>query len=183
MKKRLELPKFLAENKFLSKKITKVNVWASRSKTKSKLHYDFYENFLQVKQGRKTVYLWPPTDNIIKSGSSNYELTSHEGEIDYSNFEKWASKNQQFLSKNSHKKAKFEFLKRNSDLQWCILEPGETVYIPEGWWHLVISEPNTLAVNYWLESVFVKINRNFDKISSRLVKQKVRKMINAKSLK
>jgi ribosomal protein L16 Arg81 hydroxylase len=38
-----------------------------------------------------------------------------------------------------------------------VLEAGEMLYIPEGWWHYVVSEPNTLAVNFWLESVFTKI--------------------------
>ena len=44
------------------------------------------------------------------------------------------------------------------------------MYIPEGWWHYVVSEENTIAVNYWIESMFVKINMNAERIMDRLVK-------------
>jgi len=29
------------------------------------------------------------------------------------------------------------------------LEPGDALYIREGWWHTVASEPHSLAVNFW----------------------------------
>ena len=77
------IPSFLGENIFLRSKISRVNVWASKSVTKSKLHYDFYENFLTVLSGRKTVYLWPPEDKIVDQKCKSNVLTTHEGEIDF----------------------------------------------------------------------------------------------------
>ena len=29
------------------------------------------------------------------------------------------------------------------------LEPGAALFIPEGWWHAVVSAPRTMAVNFW----------------------------------
>jgi lysine-specific demethylase 8 len=31
----------------------------------------------------------------------------------------------------------------------CILEPGEMLYIPAGWWHYVRSLSSSASVNFW----------------------------------
>ena len=39
-----------------------------------------------------------------------------------------------------------------SDLRFSVtLAPGDALFIPAGWWHLVRSAPATAAVNYWWE--------------------------------
>ena len=36
------------------------------------------------------------------------------------------------------------------------LQAGDALFIPEGWWHQVDSEPTTTAVNFWWQSPFTK---------------------------
>ena len=31
----------------------------------------------------------------------------------------------------------------------CVLAPGDALYIPPYWWHQVLSEGRSLAVNFW----------------------------------
>lgn len=85
--KETQVPSFIQRNPYFTASISKINVWASKQKTISKLHYDFYENFLWVRTGRKIVYLWPPNDKLIQPCCNSSFLTSHEGTIDYSGFE------------------------------------------------------------------------------------------------
>lgn len=172
---RVVFPQFLQNSPFLKSKLSRINVWASKNKTKSKLHYDFYENFLTVLKGRKTVYLWKPDDPIIKQNLKSNIKSCHEGAIDFTQF--YQMKKVKLLLKkrpplknklaerynelsemiNFVNKEKFKWLKRHSSMKFCVLEPGEMLYIPEGWWHFVISTPKTLAMNFWMDSVFVKI--------------------------
>lgn len=72
----------------LQQKINKINIWASKSSTKSNLHYDFYDNFLQVLHGCKRVYMWSPNEKIITQATNSYELDSHEGKINFLDFYK-----------------------------------------------------------------------------------------------
>lgn len=36
------------------------------------------------------------------------------------------------------------------------LLPGDTLFIPEGWWHQVESDDRTTAINLWWDSQFTK---------------------------
>ncbi len=34
----------------------------------------------------------------------------------------------------------------------CTLNPGDTLYLPKGWWHWIFSEAETIAVNFWFKA-------------------------------
>lgn len=37
-------------------------------------------------------------------------------------------------------------------LRWCVQEPGQVVYVPHGWWHLVINLTESVAFQGWIVS-------------------------------
>lgn len=37
-----------------------------------------------------------------------------------------------------------------------VVQAGDALFIPEGWWHQVDSQPTTIAVNFWWKSAFTK---------------------------
>ncbi|DBB09174.1 TPA: hypothetical protein ACH3X3_007774 [Trebouxia sp. C0006] len=40
--------------------------------------------------------------------------------------------------------------------QEFVLQAGDALFIPEGWWHQVDSQDTTIAVNFWWQSAFTK---------------------------
>ena len=94
----------------------------------STLHFDTYQNFLCVVKGRKTVTLFPPnytpylnaapisTNNIHHALSDGSDLPS-EAEI--------------VQKEGKH------FHGREMAGKKVILEAGDVLFIPEGWWHQV----------------------------------------------
>jgi len=104
------------------------NLWFAIGANISSLHYDCWHNLLQVARGRKRVFLLPP-----RCTRALCPRPAHG-----------ASANHSQLSDD-------QVLAACPD-EAIILEvgPGETLFIPEGWWHRVESpEPITVALNYW----------------------------------
>lgn len=157
---KVRIPDFLIRKK---DKISKINIWASKTATKSKLHFDFYENYLHVLTGKKTVLLFPPDSKLVTNDFCQ-EFTFHESHLK--------------IAENCLKSTK----SRNDNLfkQGMLkvdLYPGDMLHIPEGYHHFVYSEANTLAVNFWCQSIFTKIFKNESNISRRLVLRSVKNQI------
>lgn len=40
------------------------------------------------------------------------------------------------------------------------LRAGDSLYIPEGWWHQVHSDARTIAINYWWDGLHLSITQH-----------------------
>lgn len=148
------------------KDLNTCNIWANKKKSRSLLHYDFYENFLYCLCGEKKVFLFPPDSKaVINPDKTN--LYFHQGKLE---IPKGTSNN------------KLNFYKLNG-LKKIILKAGEVLRIPEGWHHQIISKPKTIALNFWFESIFEKILQIekpiFERLLRRQMESRVKKVRNA----
>lgn len=114
--------------------LSQVTLWMNMDvQTISSLHYDGYHNLLCVVTGKKTVrmcsgdysrFLFP---FMAFSGSANH------------------SKQYRVFAEAVHR------LPANAVLE-VEVRSGEALFIPEGWWHEVVSDPATMAISFWFES-------------------------------
>lgn len=114
------------------------NIWLNYRETFGRSHFDDYENFNFMLEGRKRFVLLPP-------GFRNYYIRSmlngfgHHSKV--VNFDKVDL-------------ARFPRLREPLKLRReVVLQPGEMLYLPLSWWHHV--EPLdhvNLNLNFWLES-------------------------------
>ena len=107
-----------------------VSAWITVERSQSGLHYDCNDNLLCVVVGRKTATLFPPTaaSAVVRpapifTDSSNHSVLPPS--VDF--------------SAGAGLGGGITFL----------LNAGDALFIPEGWWHSVTSERHTIAVNFW----------------------------------
>lgn len=115
--------------------LSQINFWANiQSPVISSLHYDLYNNLLCVVTGQKTVRLLPPsaTTYLHKVAPVYAESTNHADDDLF----------------NPIRKDEVE-TKTNGQLFEFILNPGDALFLPEGWWHQISSTAGTMAVNFW----------------------------------
>jgi len=114
----------------------------------SSLHRDPYENIYTVIRGKKIFKLFPPT---------------YRGKIVYKEFPVVRCYYNQSISKWERKTEKgidsvrwIENGVDGVDASPIIVEvkPGETLYLPAGWFHQVYQEDITIAVNYWYDRAY-----------------------------
>ena len=115
--------------------ITQINLWMNISAVCSGLHYDQYNNILVLLRGRKVVSLVSPSftaatrsAHLLASGVANHATASSAAEL-------------VLLG-----------LLAPHDVHTFILNPGDAIFIPEGWWHDVSSDECSLALNFWFHS-------------------------------
>ncbi|KAJ7517592.1 hypothetical protein O6H91_21G030500 [Diphasiastrum complanatum] len=134
--KDISVPDFL-EVEFISN----INMWMSCGGSRSSTHYDPYHNLLCVVSGRKKVTLWPPSAAPLLYPMPLYSEASNHSAVDF------AQPNLEV----------FPLFKDASKCSWTtLLESGDALYLPEGWYHQVDSEGITLAVNIWWPSILSK---------------------------
>ena len=132
------------------------NIWINLTKNKSLMHFDLYDNYLYVIHGTKTVYLLPPDTKNVEQ-KSIFEDGFHQVKLQSKKIKKHRGKN----------------LIKLKELKKIILYKGEILRIPEGWYHYVVSEPNTIALNFWFKSIFQKYSNQGNIVSKKLVLQNV----------
>lgn len=109
-------------------------LWLCERGGRSSPHYDRYHNLLCVMQGRKRVKLWSALATpALAPHQAGSESGNHAG-IDFP---------------NSHE---YESAERKS--QSVLLDRGDALFLPEGWWHQVDSEGFTAAISLWWKSQF-----------------------------
>ena len=111
------------------------NLWYGPAGTNTGLHFDIPRNFFMQIQGRKKFY-------IVPSNSRN-KLYAHPAMSPRPNFSR--------VDLTSDYLKEFP-LAAEVDLYEVTLPPGSMLYLPECWWHQVLSLDNSLSVNIWSNS-------------------------------
>ena len=153
-------------------KLMKINLWMNISPAFSSLHYDAYNNILAVQSGQKEVLLIPPKyTSVLKPGPSYSQYAVNHSGLQYVSLqdsldlklEKQSPENEAitFSGKISDYK-RFLVLSSvpESDIIHVSLRAGDSLFIPEGWWHFVGSGRCTIALNYWFKSPLYDYLRN-----------------------
>ncbi|EES01546.2 hypothetical protein SORBI_3003G312500 [Sorghum bicolor] len=150
------------------KSFSSINFWMNKGHLRSSTHYDPHHNLLCVVSGCKKVTLWPPSASPflyplpVYGEASNHSSVSME-EPDYSMY------------------TRARYMKEYSET--VILNCGDVVFIPEGWYHQVDSDDLTIAVNFWWKSrIMTQMLEHMDayylrRILSRLVDQEMSIMV------
>ncbi|KAH9602751.1 hypothetical protein KSS87_023039 [Heliosperma pusillum] len=128
----LKIPSFLK-----SKTLSSINLWMNNSQSRSSTHYDPHHNLLCVVAGCKQVVLWPPSSGPLLYPMPIYGEASNHSSV---------SLDSPDLSRHPR------FDRACEKSQNVILQAGDALFIPEGWYHQVDSDELTIAVNFWWQS-------------------------------
>ncbi|XP_038210702.1 bifunctional peptidase and arginyl-hydroxylase JMJD5 [Zerene cesonia] len=108
-----------------------IMAWYGPKGTVSPLHHDPTKNLLAQVVGEKRLYLFSPKDSEHLY-PHEHELLNNTARIDprCPDFEKYP-----------------EY--KNATPYFCILRPGQMLYIPPKWWHFVESLSVSFSVSFW----------------------------------
>lgn len=110
-----------------------IMAWYGPKGTVSPLHHDPKRNLLAQVIGQKQVFLFSPTDsaNLYPHG---HVLLTNTSRID--------PREPDLVKYPKYKDAKPYF---------CVLKPGQMLYIPPKWWHFIESLSVSFSVSFWWE--------------------------------
>ncbi|KAK9823201.1 hypothetical protein WJX72_001067 [[Myrmecia] bisecta] len=117
--------------------VSHVNLWMSTSGARSSLHNDPYQNLLCVVRGRKAVTLFSPAMTPWLYPMPIWGESPNHSAVNFAapDLQQHPLYAQALLGK-----------------QVAVLEAGDALFIPEGWWHQIDSAGVTMAVNFWWDS-------------------------------
>ncbi|KAH8830899.1 cupin-like domain-containing protein [Flagelloscypha sp. PMI_526] len=119
-----------------------VNLWIGDDKSVTTIHSDPYENIYQVIRGRKLFTLLPPTDS----------WALQERTYSHAQYNRPSKGNPLQLTPSSDDPNVPGALPPNVHALQVVLDPGDTLFLPAGWWHFVRQSGLTIALNYWYDT-------------------------------
>lgn len=132
LKARLALPHSLACHELYAG-LYDARLWMSGGNTTSSLHFDTHDNVLLQIDGAKEVLLWHPNasaelymDHFPKFGLSPINVDRVDLE-------------------------RFPALTHATPPLRALLQPGDALYLPNGWWHVITSTGRNVAVALEIE--------------------------------
>jgi lysine-specific demethylase 8 len=111
--------------------------WMGRQGTGSRLHYDPYDNVIGVVRGVKRFSMFPPG-----------QFAAH---YPYGAFSRWAHFSQVDIDAPDRRRFPHPPPEGRLDFR---LAAGEALSVPHGWWHQVVNEEDSVAVNFFYEAPF-----------------------------
>ncbi|ETS83349.1 hypothetical protein PFICI_05225 [Pestalotiopsis fici W106-1] len=131
-----------------------LNAWFGPPGTITPLHTDPYHNLLVQIVGRKYVRLYSPreTARMQARGKENGIEMSNTSLLDVGVLEGWDQSTSHDDDAGSPGHVSAESMREafaNVPYKDCILEPGDTLYIPIGWWHYVRGLTVSFSVSFW----------------------------------
>jgi SAM-dependent methyltransferase len=139
-----------------------VNLWLGDARATTTFHSDPYENLYAVVAGRKRFLLLPPSDGHrlylsphprarhARAADGSWTLLEEEGPPVL-----WSPVDAEPEGAEARKEAALRFPRffHGPPPLEVLLEPGDILYLPAGWWHQVSQSDWTVAVNWWHEAL------------------------------
>ena len=121
-----------------------LNFWFGEAGNKTPLHFDYPQNLHTQIRGKKYIQLYDPAQNYCL-----YPPTYEKGRERYHV--------SQVINPDEPDPEKFPMF-RTAIPHVGVLEPGDVIYIPSGWWHFIKSTELSISVNLWWKPSYKECN-------------------------
>jgi hypothetical protein len=124
------------------------NMWANINPAVTTLHYDGNHNILFVASGHKDVLLLSPAHTTRLQANGVFSTSPHHSSLSAADLASMFP----ITSFPTPTPATPATSVLPSGAYRVRVEPGDALFIPEGWWHQVSSGHCTYALNFWFRS-------------------------------